>query len=87
MNIAVPATVNKIKEMKKLTQYTIANFFKEHNLHMLSPRTVYVWLNQLGAVYSASSKSYYIDSHERPENILYRYAFIKQYMSYEIHTH
>jgi hypothetical protein len=60
---------------------------QEHNLRILSPRTIYVWLNQLGFVYSSSTKSYYVDSHEKSENVIYRSKFIKRYDTYELRTH
>jgi hypothetical protein len=58
-----------------------------HTVGTLCPRTVYIWLKQLGFVYSASAKSYYVDSHEKPENVQYRSKFIQRYKTYELRAH
>jgi hypothetical protein len=54
---------------------------------MLNPRTVYNWLKHMGFTYSVHKKSYYVDSHEKPENVAYRRGFLQRYEDYEIHTH
>jgi hypothetical protein len=69
--VALPETVKKIKNVRKLNEYTIQDFLKENNLCILCPRTIYIWLKQLGFVYLASAKSYYIDSHKKLNNVQY----------------
>ena len=44
-------------------------------------------MNVLGFKYKPLKKCYYVDSHEAPENVRYRKAFITRYFKYEIRCH
>ena len=44
-------------------------------------------MNILGFKYEPRSKSYYVDTHEKPENVKYRTQFIKRYFEYEKRSH
>jgi hypothetical protein len=67
--------------------FTVKEFLLQNDIKVLSIRTIYKWLKQLGFTYSPLQKSYYIDSHEKPENILYCSQFIKRYHKLEQRTH
>ena len=41
----------------------------------------------LGFKYERRRKSYYVDTHEKPENVRYRREFIKRYFKYEIRAY
>ena len=56
---------------------------KENNLKTVCSQTVGTWMNLLGYRYCETKKSYYCDSHERPENIAYRYKYIDRYLERE----
>jgi DNA-binding transcriptional regulator YhcF (GntR family) len=58
--------------------YTVKELLLQNDIKVLTVRTIYKWLKQLGFTYSPSRKSYFIDSHEKPENILYHSQFIKR---------
>jgi hypothetical protein len=83
---AIPSILAKIQKSRE-SEYTMQQFLNDNGLSTLCPRTIYNWLGALGFVYSTSKKSYYVDSHEKPENVKYRAAFIQRYQSYEIRTH
>ena len=40
-------------------------------------------MDKLGFKYSTRKKTYYIDGHERPDNVAYRKEYIKRYLSYK----
>jgi hypothetical protein len=83
---ALPAIAKKI-QTKRGTPYTVKELLLDNNLKSLTHRTVYNWLQLLGYTYSPSKKSYYVDAHEKPDNIKYRKAFISRYESYELKAH
>ena len=56
---------------------------KENNLKSVCRMTVDNWLKLLGFTYCERKKSYYCDSHEKPEVVAYRYKFIDQYLERE----
>jgi hypothetical protein len=90
-DIALPQTVKVIQaERSKVginSNFTIRHFLQENHLVTLSPRTVYKWLHQLGFTYSPNQKTYYVDSHEKPETVMYRSNFLKRYETYELRAH
>ena len=49
---------------------------KENNLKSVCRMTVDNWLKLPGFTYCERKKSYYCDSHEKPEVVAYRYKFI-----------
>jgi hypothetical protein len=85
-NIAIPKIVNDVKKTGQ-NDYTVQQFLKDNELTTLNPRTVYNWLKQMGFTYSVHKKSYYVDSHEKPENVAYRREFLRRYEQYELRTH
>ena len=56
---------------------------KENNFSTVCRQTVGKWLNLLGFRYCERKKSYYCDSHEKPENVAYRYKYIDRYLERE----
>jgi hypothetical protein len=84
---AIPSVISKIKEARNVSDYSVADFLNENKLHTLTPRTIYNWLHHMGFKYSDSKKSYYVDSHEKPENVRYRSKFIDRYKTYELRCH
>jgi hypothetical protein len=85
-NTAIPGIVTRVQR-ETGQEYTTAQFLKDNNLTTLSLSTVYNWLGLLGFTYSLSRKSYYVDSHEKPENTKYRANFIRRYEAYELRTY
>ena len=57
---------------------------KENNIKIITRQTVCRWLKLLGFSYCERKKSYYCDSHERPETVAYRYKFIDRYLEREL---
>jgi hypothetical protein len=86
---ALPEVVQEIRRQKKLSEgeYTVKMFLQEHNVPELSKRTIYNWLSKMGFSYSPHKKGYYVDSHEKAENVQYRMQFVKRYEAYELRTH
>jgi hypothetical protein len=83
---AIPSILAKIQKSRE-GEYTLQQFLNDKGLNTLCPWKIYNWLGALGFVYSTLKKSYYIDSHKKPENVKYRTAFIQWYQLYEIRTH
>mmetsp|Transcript_26808 Transcript_26808/g.33053 ORF Transcript_26808/g.33053 Transcript_26808/m.33053 type:complete len:391 (+) Transcript_26808:1059-2231(+) len=59
----------------------------ESGLKCLTTATLHKWLVNLGFKYETRKKTYYVDSHEKPENVKYRTNFIKRYFGYEMRAH
>jgi hypothetical protein len=55
----------------------------QYGLTCVSPSTVYRWMTSLGFRYEPCQKGYYVDGHERPATIQYRWDFCKRYLAYE----
>ena len=77
--------------MVKVTQpeqqdesYNIEKLKQDHDLCTLSVQTIYNWMMKLGFKFEPRKKSYYLDTHESPENIKYRIDFIQCYFQYKL---
>jgi hypothetical protein len=85
---ALPETAEKIQEECRMGKnYPVKDFLKDNGILTLVPQTVTRWLNHLGFKYSPFRKSYYVDSHESLENVLYHSKFISRYQQYERKCH
>jgi hypothetical protein len=89
---ALPAVVANIQKSRDECgilgrRYTVKQFLLDNNLPKLSLATIYNWLQRLGFTYDLSKKTYYVDSHEKEENVKYRSAFIQRYLEHELLTH
>ena len=62
---------------------TINFILHKNNIKNLCRQTVATWMNLLGFRYCERKKSYYCDSHEKPENVKYRYKYIDRYLERE----
>ncbi|KAI2493650.1 hypothetical protein MHU86_20903 [Fragilaria crotonensis] len=60
---------------------------KRYGLTCISPSTVYRWMVRLGFRYEPTRKGYYVDGHERPATVQYRWDFCQRYLSYERRMH
>ena len=60
---------------------------RQYGLTCVSPATVYRWMIRLGFRYQPTRKGYYVDGHERPATIQYRWDFCQRYLSYERRMH
>ena len=76
--------VKTIQEQRDDKSYNKALLFKEFRLKKLTLMTVCNWMHLFGLKYEDRRKSYYVDNHEKPENIKYRRDFIKRYFAYEL---
>jgi hypothetical protein len=85
-NTALPALAQKI-QITKQELHMVRDLLHGNNLKTLNPRTICRWLEALGFSYSPTKKTYYVDSHEKPENVKYRGQFIPCYESYKLWTH
>jgi hypothetical protein len=86
---ALPQVVTRIQNERGLAadEYTIKDLLHDNGLPCLSLRTLTNWMNLLGFKYSPVKKCYYVDSHEKPENVHYRSQFLERYMRYELCAH
>ena len=57
---------------------------KENNIKTVCRQTIAKWMNLLGYRYCERKKSYYCDSHEKPDNVAYRYKHIERYFEREL---
>jgi hypothetical protein len=84
---AIPAVLLWIQKVKRMSEYTMQHFFNDNNLTVLTTRTVSSWMLKLGFVYSPNKKTYYVNSHEKPDNIQYRMQFIDRHGLHEINAY
>jgi hypothetical protein len=60
---------------------------RPYGLTCVSPSTVYRWMLCLGFRYEPRRKGYYVDGHERPATVQYRWKFCQRYLAYEQRMH
>ncbi len=70
-----------------LPELNLQQFMLLVGLKKVDVTTVWRWLRLLGFTYSTTTKSYYIDGHEKEENVRYRNEFIKRYFRLEFRTY
>ena len=56
---------------------------KSYGLTCVCPSTIYWWMKHLGFKYEAQKKGYYVDGHENPATVEYRWSFVQHYLNYE----
>jgi len=56
---------------------------KLYGLTCICPSTIYRWMKHLGFKYEAWKKGYYVDGHEKPATVKYRWSFVQHYLNYE----
>ena len=59
------------------------NVLKENSLVKLSISTVYCWMKALGYSYCPRRQNYYVDNHEKKENLMYHKNMIGRYFELE----
>ena len=74
-------------EIARRDEYTMEMLLKAHLLVSLSRSTVGRWIQQLGFNYCNKQKTYYVDGHEKEENVTYRKKYIRTYLHREIRCH
>jgi hypothetical protein len=85
---ALPEIAKKVeKNLKKDECYSVPQLLHDNGLSNLSLSTVHNWMTCMGFSYTPHKKTYYVDNHEKPENVLYRSKFIDRYFSYELCAH
>jgi len=47
-------------------------------------QTIYRWMKALGFRYEMRRKGYYVDGHEKPSTVAYRWSFCERYLAYEM---
>ena len=80
----IPKLVTTIQQERSDPDYTSSDLMKEYHLKRLCPSTMYNWMTLLGFKYEPRKKTYYVDSHEHPDNVKYRREFIQCYFEYEL---
>jgi hypothetical protein len=50
-------------------KFTVEDLLKENGLSKLAIPTVYRWIRRLGFKYQVRKKCYYVDTHEKPEEL------------------
>ena len=65
----------------------IKAILRPYGLTCVSPSTVYRWMLSLGFRYEPRRKGYYVDGHERPATVQYRWKFCQRYLAYEQRMH
>ena len=76
-----------IPKMAKEENISDAEYLKRYHLTKLCDRTVLNWLHALGFSYEVRRKTYYVDGHEKPGTIRYRWKFVARYFSHERRMH
>ena len=83
----IPKLVEKVRNKQNNQDYNCEDLKKEFRVQKLTIQTVYNWMIRIGFKYQPRKKSYYVDTHESPENASYRVSFIKQNFEYELKSH
>jgi hypothetical protein len=92
-NTVLPETAKKIETVRRESEnndritFTVDDLLKMNKLRKLHTSTVTRWMSLLGFKYEPRKKCYYVDTHEKPENVRYRMHFIKRYFQYELRSH
>ena len=86
---ATPEIIKSINEEKEESEddMCLNRLLGESGLKCLTTATLHKWLVNLGFKYETRKKTYYVDSHEKPENVNYRSNFITRYFGYEMLAH
>ena len=84
---AMPALLEQRRRETGNGEMTMEELLKENQLKTLTLRTIYNWMDRLGFKYETRKKCYYVDNHEKPENVSYRGKFIDRYLEYEKRMH
>ena len=82
----IPKLTETIKKERNDSEYNSDKLKVAFCVRSLSIQTVYNWMIKLGFRYEPRKKSYYVDTHETPENVKYRAQFIRRYFEYEIRS-
>ena len=82
----LPEIVKKI-EKERSCAYTIQMLLLESGLKKVCIQTINNWMQLLGFKYEPRKKCYYVDNHEKPENVIYRKGYIHRYFQYELRAH
>jgi hypothetical protein len=87
--VAIPETIKQINlsNPNQSNPTTINSLLASSGLTKLSISTIKVWMRQLGFKYEERKKTYYVDTHEKIENVQYRANFITRYFLYELCAH
>jgi hypothetical protein len=80
---ALPELLRQRQQDLDDDDFDMTDLLCENQLTKLTLGTVYHWLDHLGFKYEARKKGYYVDNHEKPENVAYCRHFIKRYLEYE----
>ena len=79
----LPQLLEKRKNELNDQSLTIEFVKKENGLKSICRQTVDTWIKLLGFTYCERKKTYYCDSHEKPEVVKYRYKYIDRYLERE----
>ena len=79
----IPNLVKREKDETGDNDETRESVLKKYCIKSLCIRTIYNWMEYLGFKYSTRQKTYYIDGHERPENVKYQKEYIQRYLKNE----
>ena len=85
----LPEIVKTINEEQEEGEedVSINSLLAESGLKCLTTATIQQWMHRLGFKYEGRKKTYYVDSHEKPENVAYRSSFLERYFLYEIRAY
>ena len=85
--VLVPKLIVKHTDPVSKVVPTRAEVLTIYRLTTINPCTVSRWLNKFGFRYSSRKKHYFVDSHEKPENKVYRKAYCERYLQSEVRCH
>ena len=79
----IPLLVEQEKKELDDEEITKEEVMKSYRLKTICIRTICNWMDKLGFKFSVRKKTYYVDGHERPDNVQYRKEYLQRYFSYE----
>ena len=81
--ILIPKLVENEKCETDNADLTREMVLAKYRIKTFCIRTLYNWMETLGFKYSTRRKTYYVDGHERPDNVEYRKLYIQRYFRNE----
>jgi hypothetical protein len=82
----VSDTVGRCKDKMGEDQYKLElkKILKHYRLSKVTMQTIYRWMKALGFRYEMQRKGYYVDGHEKPSTVSYRWSFCERYLAHEM---
>ncbi len=80
-------SIEEVRQNQVIADELTKETLQKYGLTCICSSTVYRWMKCLGFNYEARKKCYYVDHHEKPSTIEYRWKFVERYLQAELKMH